>query len=45
LIEFGKESIHNIIIKDMDDIGQAILEYRGIKPMYLFKDWETKEFK
>ena len=45
LIEFGKESIHNIIIKDMDDIGQAILEYRGIKPMYLFKDQETKEFK
>lgn len=45
ICEFGGESLHNVIIKDIDNIGQAILEYRGVDPLYLFKDLESDEFK
>ena len=43
--EFGKELAHNVIIKDIDEVGQALLEYRGTTPLYLFRDYESTNFK
>lgn len=35
--EYGREPYHNIIIKDLDDLGLELLEYRYDVPMYLYR--------
>ena len=37
LIHYGHEQYHNIIINDLDEYGLELLEYRGIKPLYLIR--------
>ena len=41
--QFGNESFSNIIINDIADYGVILQEYRGDKPLYLFKDIYTDE--
>ncbi len=38
LHEWCFEPLHNIIINDLDESGVELLEYRGDKPLYLFRD-------
>jgi hypothetical protein len=45
VVEYGKELLHNIVINDIDEAGQELLEYRGIEPLYLFKDFQSGDFK
>jgi hypothetical protein len=35
--QYAGEPIHNIIIKDIEDYGLELLEYRYEQPMYLYK--------
>lgn len=35
---YGNEPYHNIIIKDLEDMGLELLEYRYETPMYLYTD-------
>lgn len=43
---YGREPLHNIIIKDLPNYGLELLEYRGDEPMYAYKkenrnQWEN----
>ena len=44
LHEYAKEPLHNIIIKDIDDLGLELLEYRYNIPMYLYRDINSPYF-
>lgn len=35
---YAKEPLYNIIIKDLDEIGLELLEYRGETPLFIFID-------
>lgn len=41
--QFAKEPFENIIIKDLENYGLELLEYRGTKPLYLLIDSTTGE--
>jgi hypothetical protein len=32
---YAKESYHNIIINDLDDIGLELMKYRGEDPLFV----------
>lgn len=40
---YGEERNYNIIIKDLDETGKELLEYRGETPLYLFENIDTKQ--
>ena len=40
---YAKEPYHNIVIKDLDDVGLELFEYRGTTPLYLIVNNETNE--
>ena len=42
---FGGELLQNIIINDLDDSGLVLLEYLNNDPAYLYKEYETNEYK
>jgi hypothetical protein len=42
--QYAGEPIHNIIIKDIDDYGLELLEYRYEQPMYLYRKINSNYF-
>lgn len=40
LQQYGNESLHNIIIEDLEDYGLQLLEYRGEGSLYLVRRWD-----
>jgi hypothetical protein len=42
--QYAGEPIHNIIIKDIEDYGLELLEYRYEQPMYLYRDINSQYF-
>lgn len=42
--QYGREPFHNIVIKDVDDLGLELLEYRYDKPMYLIRNAEDDTY-
>lgn len=41
---FGNELPQNIIINDLEDAGLELLEYRGDKPIYMFREVNSDSF-
>lgn len=42
---FGREQAQNIIINDLDEAGMELMEYRGLEPLYLYRDMYSSDFK
>lgn len=42
---FGKEKAQNIIINDLDEAGMELMEYRGLEPLFLQREINSKDFK
>ena len=38
IITFGGESLHNIVINDIDNYGMELMAYKGDKPLYMLFD-------
>ena len=41
--EYAREPYQNIIVKDLDEVGLELLEYRGTVPIYFIKNIQTDE--
>jgi hypothetical protein len=42
--QYAGEPLHNIIIKNIEDYGLELLEYRYDIPMYLYRNLDSTQF-